>query len=151
MNFIKTRPNIEAMTPEEFTFFRLTPRVCTKCGKSKLTTDFSITTERGKKVVRSRCKVCMAEYYKTVGKRRSKFGARYKDPVSSNDRDNLRHARKLKATVTFAVRPHGRQFAVLRGLNGCKPKAVRIYEDEQAAEREAKRLSELFNAKDRGR
>jgi hypothetical protein len=148
MNFVKTRPNIEAMTTDELVHFLNEPRKCTGCGIEKLNFDFSITTERGKKVARSRCKVCMAKYYQTVADRK-KHGPPKQGQLSKRDRDNKRTAVKAKAKVTFSVVRDSLGSAViwrvLRSFNGCKPKQVDFFIHEQSAEAEAKRLNELFN------
>lgn len=61
------RPNIEAMTPEQFQAFLDKPRTCHGPCKRTLTVQhFSITSERGRKVVRTICKDCMSSYYKSI-------------------------------------------------------------------------------------
>ncbi len=135
------RPCITAMEPDQFADFLQTQRICTGCQTFKKTKDFSITTERGKKVVRSRCKECLKAYYKTVSARRVKVGAvdqpKFSRPIVQAKRTAVR--KKLK--VTFSVIGS----VVFRNIEGCRPKSVRVMESEQAAEAEAKRLGEFFN------
>ncbi len=136
------RPCIEAMKPFEYLQFLNEPRTCTKCFQLKRTGNFSITTERGKKVVRSRCKECLKAYYASVAHRRKKVGA--KTFLSRPDQAAKSRAKRLKLIAAFYVHPHNEKFAVVRSFNGCNPRAIRIFETEQAAEAEALRLTAIF-------
>lgn len=154
MGFERTRPDIDSMSESEMARFLAELRRCTKCEETKATSEFSITTERGRKVVRSRCKVCMAKYYQTVADRK-KHGPPKQDQLSKRDRDNKRNAVKKNAKVTLSVvkdfvahsSGHGGTeiWRVLRSLNGCKPRQVGFFINEQSADAEAKRLNEYFN------
>lgn len=141
MGFERTRPDIEAMLPCDFIIFLRQPRTCTKCGETKTNGDFSITSERGRKVVRSRCKTCMADYYKKVASRRVKVGAVATPRFARPDVQAKRNAVRKKLKVTFSVIGS----VVFRNIEGCKPKSVRTMESEQAAEAEAIRLNQFFN------
>lgn len=51
------------LTPAAWAAWKAQRRFCSGCNLTLTNGDFSVTSERGRRVARSRCKVCMSEYY----------------------------------------------------------------------------------------
>ncbi len=118
------RPNIEAMDAETFAAFLASSRTCNKCGDSLTVADFSITSECGKKVVRTACRSCMKEYFRVRNSVKPK-------PVK------LR--RKPARKWAYLVLPAGALFEV-RKVTKCGKRLVSRHDREQDAEREVRGL-----------
>lgn len=111
------RPNIEAMSTAELAAFIASPRTCRgPCKRELIVADFELTTERGKLVVRTACKLCMKAYYRA---------------------DKRRLARNCPGV--YLISRVGPLWEV-RKITGCGKRLVSRHDREQDAEREVRGL-----------
>lgn len=129
--FPQTLPVIEIMTPAEFKAYLESPKLCTGCGLMLMVKDFEITKQRNRRRPRSRCVQCMRLYYKTT---------------TTNRRKKRNKAYGWRVRYFVVVSECGRKFDVTRTLNDSRPRVVSSWAHEQDAEKEALRLTAMWNS-----
>ena len=124
-------PDFATMTTEQFEAWQQQPRKCSRCPAELTNGDFKITTCRGKRVLRTWCPKCLADYYFSRNpKRRGANGRAY---VTVADR-----RKKAKLALVYSVAICYGKFEVRR-TEGEEPyTVVSTHDTEQEAERAVK-------------
>ncbi len=83
-------------------------KFCRKCSKDLPTSCFNMRMKRGKRVMRSQCRKCEAEYSKAWQKKNHKKWLEHKAKIRNEKRDIYRFYAKRARYIARSPNPHGR-------------------------------------------